>query len=328
MKTIPVSPQRKVLGTVQLRGGFSDRNGIHTVSKAIQYDDFDERTRIILYNKFYEILELISKSITSKYGVSNHTFEELHLLVLENVYCYDITKISNRARPTFYEFIESTIKNDTYDAVLTVLEYVFSWTHTYMKVRQPFYDYDRFIQETETSGRYEEYIIDEYELFNKVFEQECVGYRFVCDRIVKIVDKIEIEEIEQACKNEFDGCREHIRKSVDFLADREAKDYKNCIKESISAVESICQIITGNSKATLGEALKELEDKGIVIHSAMKGAFSKLYGYTSDEGGVRHAEGMFISNVTFEEAKFMLVSCSAFVNYLIAQYGKTSKKIK
>ena len=27
-------------------------------------------------------------------------------------------------------------------------------------------------------------------------------------------------------------------------------------------------------------------------------------------------------NVTFEEAKYMLVSCCAFVNYLIAEYGK------
>ena len=28
MKTIPIIPQKKVLRTVQLRGGFSDRNGI------------------------------------------------------------------------------------------------------------------------------------------------------------------------------------------------------------------------------------------------------------------------------------------------------------
>ena len=32
----------------------------------------------------------------------------------------------------------------------------------------------------------------------------------------------------------------------------------------------------------------------------------------------------FESNVTFEEAKYMLVSCSAFVNYLIAVSGKGS----
>ena len=58
------------------------------------------------------------------------------------------------------------------------------------------------------------------------------------------------------------------------------------------------------------------------IHPAMENAFTSLYGYTSDEGGIRHAEGLFESNVTFEEAKYMLVSCCAFVNYLIAEYGK------
>lgn len=49
-------------------------------------------------------------------------------------------------------------------------------------------------------------------------------------------------------------------------------------------------------------------------------------GYTSDEGGIRHAEGLFESNVTFEEAKYMLVSCCAFVNYLIAEYGICKRK--
>ena len=50
-----------------------------------------------------------------------------------------------------------------------------------------------------------------------------------------------------------------------------------------------------------------------------------LFGYTSDEGGIRHAEGLFVSEVSFEEAKFMLVSCSAFVNYLISEYGKIKR---
>ena len=75
--------------------------------------------------------------------------------------------------------------------------------------------------------------------------------------------------------------------------------------------------------------MKKLEDCGTKLHPALKQGFLKIYGYTSDEGGVRHAEGMFVSDVTFEEAKFMLVSCSAFVNFLISEYGKiklTKKK--
>ena len=52
------------------------------------------------------------------------------------------------------------------------------------------------------------------------------------------------------------------------------------------------------------------------IHPALKTAFEKLYGYTSDANGIRHANGIGEGNSTFAEAKYMLISCSAFINYL------------
>ena len=64
--------------------------------------------------------------------------------------------------------------------------------------------------------------------------------------------------------------------------------------------------------------LKKLEDKGIEIHKGLKSAFNKLYGYTSDANGIRHAGDIGGSSSTFEEAKFMLVTCCAFINYLTA----------
>lgn len=69
-------------------------------------------------------------------------------------------------------------------------------------------------------------------------------------------------------------------------------------------------------KGTLGEAIKHLENKGVNIHPSLKAAFLKLFGYTSDAKGIRHAGDIGGASSTFEEAKFMLVSCSAFVNYL------------
>jgi len=51
----------------------------------------------------------------------------------------------------------------------------------------------------------------------------------------------------------------------------------------------------------------------------MKSAFSALYGYTSDEGGIRHALIEKNSQVQIEDARFMLIACSAFVNYLISK---------
>jgi hypothetical protein len=107
---------------------------------------------------------------------------------------------------------------------------------------------------------------------------------------------------------------------ISLFADRQNPDYRNSIKESISAAEAMCKIITGEKKATLGQALKKLEDKSIELHGSLKSSFSSLYGYTNDAKGIRHGL-MEEPNLDFD-AKFMLVSCSGFVNYLAA---KTSK---
>jgi len=104
------------------------------------------------------------------------------------------------------------------------------------------------------------------------------------------------------------------------LGDRQNPDYRNSLKEAISAVESISQVISGDPGATLGSALKALE-KQALIHPALKSSLSALYGYTSDANGIRHAM-LEEPTLTFTDAKFMLVACTAFVNYLV---GKASE---
>ena len=54
------------------------------------------------------------------------------------------------------------------------------------------------------------------------------------------------------------------------------------------------------------------------MHAALRQALEKLYGYTSDEKGVRHA---LLDEATVDEAdaRFMMVACSAFVTYLICR---------
>ena len=50
------------------------------------------------------------------------------------------------------------------------------------------------------------------------------------------------------------------------------------------------------------------------MHPAFKSGLEKIYGYTSDEHGIRHSL-MDNPNLNIDDAKFMLVICSAFVNY-------------
>lgn len=153
---------------------------------------------------------------------------------------------------------------------------------------------------------------------NNFLERENSGYRFVDGKIIEISSSDEVSEIEKAIESStpYYGVKQHLSNAITLLSDKENPDYRNSIKESISAVESLCKTVSEDKKATLGAALKILEKKG-VMHPALKSAFSSLYGYSNDAEGIRHAL-MEESNLTSADARFMLISCSAFTNYVIA----------
>ena len=128
----------------------------------------------------------------------------------------------------------------------------------------------------------------------------------------------EINTVEEAAKDtRFVGVSTHIDRALKLYSDRENPDYRNSIKESISAVESIARAISGSDKATLGNALRTIEKKG-QLHRVLKEGFLKLYGYTSDKQGIRHAM-LDEPNITAADARYFLVSCSSFANYLKSQ---------
>lgn len=155
------------------------------------------------------------------------------------------------------------------------------------------------------------------ETCNIVLENELSAYRFVDFMITEISSDIEIKSIEEALENtdKYMPVKSHLKRALELLSDRKNPDYRNSIKESISAVESYCALITNDKKATLGQALKQIEQK-TNIHPALKKSFSNLYGYTSEADGIRHAL-LEENNLKQEDAKFMMVSCSSFINYLI-----------
>ena len=134
------------------------------------------------------------------------------------------------------------------------------------------------------------------------------------DQVVEITDDEEIKEIEAALSQER-AIRNHFSAALKHLSDRQNPDYRNSIKESISAVEALCRQITGES--TLGNALRVWEKKGVKIPSSLKSSIEKLYNYTNDKRtGIRHALMDETESPQYDEAKFMLVACSAFVNYV------------
>lgn len=154
---------------------------------------------------------------------------------------------------------------------------------------------------------------------NAVLERELSGYRLVDGVVTPITSEDELQAVHDAVtgRDRLEPARKHLQCALRHLSDRKAPDYRNSIKESISAVEAACKIVTGKAGATLGVALDELERKRS-LHPALKKAFNSLYGYTSDAEGIRHAL-LEEATLDFDDAKFMLVCCSAFINFLAAR---------
>ena len=159
---------------------------------------------------------------------------------------------------------------------------------------------------------------------NNVLSRELAAYSIVESRFVEITDAGELAALDEALQMEdkFAVVSAHLKRALELLSDRQSPDFRNSVKESISAVEAIARIITEKKGATLGDALKVLEERHD-LHKALKDGFSKLYGYTSDANGVRHAM-QDEPNLDMPEAKYFLLSCASFVNYLKARVGSSA----
>jgi hypothetical protein len=201
-------------------------------------------------------------------------------------------------------------------AVLVVRDYFFrcSWNEVY--------DVIEFIAKQDLGG-----IEERFRAFgNVILERENSGYRFVDTELAQITAPEEIQSVEDALSSGIEGVHIHLAEALAKLSDRKSPDYRNSIKESISAVEAICRLVSGDEKATLGDALNQIGTKQ-TIHPALEKAFTALYGYTNDSGGIRHSL-LEETALSFTDAKFMLVTCSAFVNYVTGKAADLGISLK
>ncbi len=154
---------------------------------------------------------------------------------------------------------------------------------------------------------------------NKEFERLHFAYRIVNNLFVEIVSNEEISSIETALASQQDSVKLHLQTAICLYAKRPDGEYRNSIKESISAVEAIIREITGEKNINF----KKMERAGVKVPIVLREAFNKLYGYTNEETtGIRHALMDEENAPTADEAIFMLISCSAFVNYLTKKISK------
>ncbi len=182
-----------------------------------------------------------------------------------------------------------------------------------------YYDFLEYLMKTEILQAFRDIIAKEV---NKIFKEENIECRIINNLVVPIIDEEEIKEIKTAQKvdDRYETVKIHLQKALELYAKRPRPDYKNSIKESISAIEALARIITNNPSATLGDLTKEIS-----IHPAFRDGLNKIYGWTSDEGGIRHSQKDYKDYLESgeDEARFMLVLAHAFVNYITKKYEQS-----
>ena len=263
---------------------FSERMGIKQVSTVIQLDGMDDSLRAGLWN----VLQI------EQFGKTGFLSSYLH-------YAPRMAEFSQRLWADYFKQPIDSRPDGHYRTLATIREYFFS---------APWHDVYDFVEFCV------EYFGDDLiEPLNDILKREISGYRIIDGRFAPISAPEEITAIEQAIETEvFPGASAHLRRALDLLSRKSSPDYRNSIKESISAVESVSCALTGSKSATLGAALKILGQKH-ELHPALRDGFLKLYGYTSDGDGIRHAM-LEEPDLSQADAIYFLVSCSAFVNYL------------
>lgn len=281
---------------------FAERMGFRETRTLIQSNSLDEETRVGLWNVLVSLQASLDQQL-DRYHDSGPTHRELLSSIWMNYF-----KQPRDDQPTstnLWRMIKKEVLTGEWFDVLDLLE--------------------RVVKELARTDekRGEANCAPFTDALNNRFERYLVGYRVIGKEVAPIDSIAEVEAVSGAIEDPegIAGSRHSLERAVELLADRTSPDYPNSIKESVSAVEAVVKKVTGET--TLGAGLKKLEDKGLAIHPALKEAWLKIYGWTSDEDGVRHG-AIEAPNVDQPMAKYMLVSCSAFVSYLIEKDAKIS----
>ena len=159
---------------------------------------------------------------------------------------------------------------------------------------------------------------------NRDFKRNFASVKMIDGLIAPVSDEEQSHAIEAAMQGPLADVNSQVHTALALLADREHPIYRDSVKNSISAVESLCKHIVGDSRLTLEDALKKVGPTAVPVHPAIKDAFRKLYAYAGDVA--RHGL-MGFDNLDVEDARYMLVTCSAFINYLVVKADKAGIRL-
>lgn len=223
---------------------FSQKIGKTSVRENIQIESIDTRLENRLWNTILSgFFDKISNS--SSYGEASDR-AKVCLIIWKEFFGERADEIPKNTRGGI----------DVPDVVDFIKKWFFVQALWYEK-----YDLIEFLAIIDAGALHVGFIED----CNNALKKEMAGYRIVDKCIVQITSEEEIVEVEQALdiSSKWTPVNTHLKTAIEFFSNRENPDYRNSVKEAISSVESLCVIITRDKKATLGQALGEIEKKCI-----------------------------------------------------------------
>ena len=269
---------------------FSQRNGYSALPSQLQLGELPKKTRFRISNSISEIIERNSSTVMYGGTYLDDPIENTLKLIWIEFFELQPSKFSN----------ETTDCQEFYEAFCIRSEI------------NEFFDLLEILCKSSVFGILKASL-------NKLLKRHHTAYIFEGGIFVPISNEHAANAVTTALKN-TDECgrvasNSHLKESAKNL--RNGK-WADSVRESIHAVESLIGKMDISSN-TLGAALGEIEKAGH-LHPALKNGFSSLYGYTSNEEGIRHAllDGE-TANVSEADALYMLGSCSSFISYLLAQ---------
>ena len=283
-------------------------------------------------------------------------FRQLAWCVIEKEICstanYDIDRLDPRVKIEYEEIGEdpywASYGFDSEKNIGSILEsYEFE---VQLKLHDEINEYgpeqtSSFIKRVLTQGDYHEVLtLVEFTLRHECCSETCVrswsrplvklpsptlwttktDFPLLCrDRAAKPV-KRHSKPSRRSAKQAWKVQQPHLRQAAACINERRFAD---SVKDSIHAVESVACIIDNKASKTLTPALDSLEKARLLNHPTLKQGFAKLYGYASDEQGIRHAlleKGT--SDVDVDEAIFMFGACASFAAYLVNKHRQMKQQ--
>ncbi|AQQ71171.1 hypothetical protein SMSP2_01537 [Limihaloglobus sulfuriphilus] len=273
---------------------FSERMGYVRPPEFLQLDSMTDELSNQLYNFCSTYINQIMSEINSRGGRASFIEDRVNSALKKQFGTFKILPFSS--------------PNDFSAEKFKVSWSVINWHEKYTIVEFTIDHYAKYINDY----RFKDIVIE----LNSILERENSGYRMNSDlELVPITDETELAEVEQAQNCEINSVATHMNNAVSLFSDRESPNYGKAIHEAISALEALAREHT-DSKKDLSKLINQTD-----WHPALKQGISKLYAYTSDEGGIRHSHSGELVEIKPYTAKYIIVITSALINYIQAKQG-------